>query len=68
MSYASIMHNAREAHNLKKRYGQGTWVVVSGASDAVGQEFAKKMANKGFNLFLVDFNKEGMEATKDAVQ
>jgi hypothetical protein len=36
MSYASVMHNARDAHNLKKRYGQGTWVVISGASDPVG--------------------------------
>ena len=67
MGYASVMHNAREQQNLKKRYGQGTWVVISGASDPVGQEFAKKMANKGFNLVLVDFNKEGMEATKEEV-
>ena len=67
MGYASVMHNAREPQNLKKRYGQGTWVVISGASDPVGQEFAKKMANKGFNLVLVDFNKEGMEATKEEV-
>jgi short-subunit dehydrogenase len=26
------------------------------------------MANKGFNLVLTDFNREGMEATKEAVQ
>jgi hypothetical protein len=36
MSYASIAHNVREPLNLKQRYGSGTWVVVSGASDAVG--------------------------------
>ena len=66
MGYASVMHNARDGHNLKKRYG-GSWVVISGASDPVGQEFAKKMAAKGFNLVLVDHNREGMEATKEAV-
>ena len=36
MCQASVMHNAREAHNLKKRYGQGTYVVISGASDPIG--------------------------------
>jgi hypothetical protein len=57
MTYSSVMHNARDEHNLKKRYGEGTWVVISGASDPIGQEFAKRFASKGFKLMLVDFNK-----------
>ena len=56
MSYASIMHNARDIVDHKKRYGSDTWVVISGATDPLGQEFAKKFSNKGFNLVLVDSN------------
>ena len=67
MTYASIMHNSRDMLNLRKRYGNGTYVVISGASDEIGQVFAKRLANMGFSLVLVDFNKSGMEKTKEAV-
>ena len=67
MTYASIMHNSRDMLNLRKRYGNGTYVVISGASDEIGQEFAKRLANMGFSLVLVDFDKDGMEKTKEIV-
>jgi len=36
MGYATATHNTRDAHDLKKRYGAGSWVVISGAADPVG--------------------------------
>ena len=42
MTYASVMHNARDPLNLKQRYGEGTWAVISGANDPLSREFAKK--------------------------
>lgn len=36
MTYASVTHNMREPLNFKTRYGSGSWVVVSGASDPIG--------------------------------
>ena len=64
MSYASIVHNFREPLDLKNRYGSGSWVVVSGASNPVGKQFALKFAKKGFNVILVDQSEEGMAEVK----
>jgi len=41
MGYATVTHNSRDPIDLKSRYGQGTWVVISGASDDLSKEFAK---------------------------
>ena len=68
MGYASVTHNTRDAFDLKKRYGSGSWVVISGAADPVGQAFAKSLSSKGFNLVLVDGSNEGLEKTKELLQ
>ena len=68
MSYASIAHNFREPLNLQRRYGSGTWVVISGASDPVGKQFAIKFAKKGFNIILVDHSDEGMAEVKSHLE
>ena len=39
---------------MSHRYGQSTWVVISGANDPLGKEFAHRFGEKGFNLMLVD--------------
>ncbi|EPZ36234.1 NAD(P)-binding domain-containing protein [Rozella allomycis CSF55] len=38
-----------------EKYGlrSGGWVIVTGATDGIGKEFAKQFASKGFNIFLV---------------
>lgn len=68
MGYAGVTHNTREGHDLKKRYGSGSWVVISGASDPVGQAFATSLSSKGFNLVLVDGSNEGLEKTKELLK
>lgn len=41
-------------HDLLERYGgKGTWALVTGASDGIGAEISKQMADKGFNVCLV---------------
>ena len=54
MTWATIRQNSRDPHNLTQRYGKNTWVVISGATDSVGTEFANTFGSKGFNLILVD--------------
>jgi 17beta-estradiol 17-dehydrogenase / very-long-chain 3-oxoacyl-CoA reductase len=40
-------------HDLLNRYGKGSWVVITGASDGIGKQYAIEMANIGFNIVLV---------------
>ena len=33
MGKASVFQNYREQHNLRRRYGKKTWVVITGANN-----------------------------------
>lgn len=68
MTYASVVHNSRPALDFKARYGSGTWVVISGASDSIAQEFAQKLSRQGFNLVLVDSDESGLQKTKELAE
>ena len=37
--------------NLKENYGE--WAIVVGASEGLGEAFARLLAEKGFNLVLI---------------
>lgn len=39
--------------DLRKRYGEGSWVIITGASSGQGRHFALEWAKRGFNLFLI---------------
>ena len=38
---------------LSKFGKRGSWVVITGASDGIGKEYATQIATKGFNLILI---------------
>ena len=38
---------------LAKFGGKGSWVLITGASDGIGKEYAVQLASKGFNVALV---------------
>ncbi|CAD6935883.1 unnamed protein product [Tilletia controversa] len=42
----------------KKTPGNGTWAVVTGATDGIGREFALQLAKAGFNIFLASRSAE----------
>ena len=41
------------AGNLGKRYGRGSWAVVTGAARGLGSGFCTALAQEGFNIVLV---------------
>jgi short-subunit dehydrogenase len=49
--------------NLPKRYGQDSYVLITGASSGQGKYFAKEFARNGFNLILV-----GSERTEGTIK
>jgi 17beta-estradiol 17-dehydrogenase / very-long-chain 3-oxoacyl-CoA reductase len=47
------MSRQLQGSRLVDRYGKGSWVLITGASDGLGKAFAQKLAGFGFNLLLV---------------
>lgn len=47
--------------NLLKKYGVGSWAVVTGGSDGIGRAFAEQLAKRGFNLVLMARNKAKLD-------
>ncbi|CAI2375721.1 unnamed protein product [Moneuplotes crassus] len=49
----------RKGHNVQERYGQGSWILVTGATDGTGKATAIYAAKeKGMNVVLVGRNKD----------
>jgi short-subunit dehydrogenase len=49
--------------DLSKRYGKGSWVLITGASSGMGERFAHEFADRGFNLLLI-----GSKRTKRVIR
>lgn len=52
----------KKPKNLPSRYGGGSWVLVTGASDGIGKAFCFAFAARGFNVCLVARNAEKLKA------
>ncbi len=52
--------------SLKDKYGP--WVLVTGASSGIGEEFVHQLASLGFNVVLVARRKAELERISDRVQ
>ena len=47
--------------DLAARYGKGSWVVVTGASDGIGKGFCEEFVKEGFNIVLIARNQEKLQ-------
>jgi uncharacterized protein len=52
--------------NLYEKYGP--WAVITGATSGTGYEFAKLLAEQGFNLILVARGKEALHKTESTIR
>lgn len=39
-----------------KKYGKGSWAIISGASDGIGKGFCIELAKEGFKIVLIARN------------
>jgi 17beta-estradiol 17-dehydrogenase / very-long-chain 3-oxoacyl-CoA reductase len=51
----------KQGSRLAKRYGHGSWVLITGASDGLGKAFSQELAQYGFNLLLVSRTQEKLD-------
>ena len=58
------------AHSLgfgiKWRTGGQEWAVISGATDGIGLQYAKQLAQKGYHLCLISRSEDKLKATQNA--
>lgn len=54
--------------DLEKRYGKGSWAVVTGATGGIGEAFCRQLAQLGFNIVLVGRSKESLVESENRVK
>jgi len=55
----------REGHDLKERYGIGTWAMVTGPTSATGHGLVNVLAENSFNLVLVGRDLKGIQEMRE---
>ena len=58
--------NRKHSQEFKKRYG--TWALVAGAAEGIGEAFTEALAKKGINLVMVDFNGKVLHILAERIQ
>jgi len=64
VGYEIYARNSREPLNLKNRYGENSYAVVTGSTDGLGKSYAKEFARRGLNVVLVARNEEKLALVK----
>ncbi|OMJ78458.1 hypothetical protein SteCoe_21744 [Stentor coeruleus] len=54
--------------NDLSKYGKGSWALITGCTDGIGQGFTETLAKEGFNIIQVSRNSEKLAATAKDLQ
>lgn len=57
-----LIHLLPLEKNHLQRYGEGSWAVVTGASDGIGKSFCYQLAKRGFNIVLIARNEDKLKS------
>ena len=52
---------------VKWMTGDNVWAVVTGATDGIGLEYAKQLAQKGYNLVIISRSEDKLRATQKSL-
>lgn len=61
-------HLHKPSESIEQRYGKGSWVLVTGASDGMGAEYCRQLAARGFNIVLVSRTLSKLQSVAKEVQ
>lgn len=64
-------HVLRPRKPLKRRYGVAgvePWVLITGGASGIGKGYALELAREGFNIFIVDKNRNDCQATEREIR
>jgi 17beta-estradiol 17-dehydrogenase / very-long-chain 3-oxoacyl-CoA reductase len=54
--------------DLHKLAGNAKWAIVTGSTDGIGKEYAKQLAQKGFNIILISRTQTKLDSVKDEIK
>ncbi|CAG2113922.1 unnamed protein product, partial [Medioppia subpectinata] len=52
---------------IEWKVGDNVWAVITGATDGIGLQYAKQMAQKGYNLVIISRNEDKLMATQKSL-
>jgi 17beta-estradiol 17-dehydrogenase / very-long-chain 3-oxoacyl-CoA reductase len=55
----------RKRLDFKSRYGEGSWALVTGATDGIGKGFTFSLAKEGFNIIQVSRSIDKLKACEE---
>ena len=61
-------HCIRKKLDLIKRYGEGSWALVTGASGGIGAEYCKQLAREGFNVCMVSRTRSKLQQLQSEIK
>eukprot|EP00357_Protocruzia_adherens_P033656 CAMPEP_0115020028 /NCGR_PEP_ID=MMETSP0216-20121206/29841_1 /TAXON_ID=223996 /ORGANISM="Protocruzia adherens, Strain Boccale" /LENGTH=317 /DNA_ID=CAMNT_0002391703 /DNA_START=123 /DNA_END=1076 /DNA_ORIENTATION=- len=54
--------------DLKERYGDNSWALVTGSTDGIGKALSLALASKGFNIVLVSRNEQKLRKVREEIE
>lgn len=58
---ANIIHLLRCTPDITKRYGKGSYVLITGSTDGIGKALTFEFAKRGFNIVSMSRSLEKLE-------
>ena len=57
----------RLGFGIKWKPGDHVWAVITGATDGIGLQYAKQLAQKGYNLVIISRSEDKLMATQKSL-
>jgi 17beta-estradiol 17-dehydrogenase / very-long-chain 3-oxoacyl-CoA reductase len=58
----------RKRLDFKSRYGEGSWALITGATDGIGKGFTFSLAKEGFNIIQVSRSPEKLKTCEEELR